>query len=373
MAAGDSLKDTFDPAVVDWIAGRVSQAYGAFPKDAFVQSVTAGLAPLPLMARKDLITQGLADGLPGDFAAAVKIVLDAIGEDDGTGGMEGMDSFRYLPFVHFVGVHGLDDVPRSLDALHTLTKYFSAEFDIRPFLLAHPAETLARLSHWVDDPDWRVRRLVSEGTRPRLPWGMRLRPFIDDPSPVLRLLERMMEDGHPTVRRSVANNLNDIAKDHPDTAVAFVRPWADHRNAEVRRLVRHALRTLVKKGHQGALSTLGFSGGGDVAAEVTLAVPVLAMGGTLDFGVTVKSREEDAVNLVVDYAIHFVKANGKRAAKVFKLKAVTLPAGEEIALSGRYAFVEKTTFRHYPGEHALEILVNGRSAATVPFVVTPAA
>ena len=169
-----------------------------------------------------------------------------------------METLFYLPFVFFVADHGLECFETSMRAQYELTKRFTAEFSIRAFIERYPNETLKRLAEWAHDPNMHVRRLVSEGTRPRLPWASRLRGFQEDPSPVLELLEVLKDDPEEYVRRSVANNLNDISKDHPELVVEVTRRWWLDASEDRRRLVRHALRTLVKAGNTEALAVLGY-------------------------------------------------------------------------------------------------------------------
>ncbi len=199
-----------------------------------------------------------------------------------------MQPFRYMPFVFYVGQHGLGAFEESMLAQYELTKRFTAEFSIRPFLIHHEAATLARLRQWTVDPDPNVRRLVSEGTRPRLPWAPRLPAFIADPAPVLELLELLRDDPSEYVRRSVANNLNDISKDHPDVVVEVARRWWADGDEPRRRLVRHALRTLVKRGDPAALEVLGHVGADHlVVREVSIDPRDPTIGGSVRITATV--------------------------------------------------------------------------------------
>jgi 3-methyladenine DNA glycosylase AlkC len=276
--------------------------------------------------------------------------------------------FAAWPVIDFVGKHGLSHPRESLDALRRLTPLFSAEFAIRPFLVHHEALTMTRLRKWTRDGDEHVRRLVSEGTRPRLPWGERLAKLQRDPTPVLRLLERLKDDRAEYVRRSVANNLNDISKDHPQVVVDVARSWSRGASDERRRIIRHATRTLVKSGHPGALAVLGFDPRARVSvADLSVTPKRLTLGGSLAIRFVLRSRARTAQPLVVDYAVHHVKKSGERKAKVFKLKVLELGAGDRVTIEKRHAIRQISTRQYHSGRHAVDILVNGRACARAEF------
>ncbi|CAN0477827.1 unnamed protein product, partial [Phaeothamnion confervicola] len=190
MAESKALKDIYDRAAVRFLAARMARVRPAFPADRFVREVVADLPALELKGRALRIAQGLRAHLPDDYAKALALVVRAAGADDGTGGIGGMSGFRFLPLLNFIGRYGLDDPERSLEALSRLTRHFSAEFDVRPFLLRHPDLTLKRMHAWARDADWRVRRLASEGSRPLLPWGLRVPALVADPSKAMAILDR---------------------------------------------------------------------------------------------------------------------------------------------------------------------------------------
>lgn len=245
-----------------------------------------------------------------------------------------------------------------MHAQYELTKRFSAEFSIRPFLVRYPDATYARLEAWSKDANVHVRRLVSEGTRPRLPWAPRLRAFQDDPQPVLALLERLKDDSERYVQRSVANSLNDIAKDHPDLVTDVCRRWMSDATPGRAWIVKHALRSLVKKGEQGALSIIGASGAPSVAVDLIALEPrEVKLGGELRFAISITSTMKQSQNLVVDYVVHFAKASGETRPKVFKLRRIELGAMDRIELRGAVSFAKMTTRRHYTGRHGLDAMI----------------
>lgn len=364
----DALKDFYNAAVVGGIAERVSAAHPVFPVDHFRKEVMAVLPPLSLMQRARAIADGLRRHLPPGYPDALAILLNSLDPDDSKGGIDGMGGFRHLPLLNFVGAYGLEHPDLSLNALRQMTKHFSAEFDIRYFIERHHDLTMTAVRSWTNDPHWAVRRLCSEGLRPRLPWGLRLKRFIADPMPVLEIIETLRADPHESVRRSVANNLNDIAKDNPDAVIATVRRWQAEDPDGTADAVRHGLRTLVKKGDTRALKLLGF----DHKAPVTMLDFAIAksryrVGDRLAFTVCLRHDGRKTAKLSVDYAVHWRNARGGLQAKVFKLAKPQLGPGETVTLEKTHSLKPITTRRYYAGEHKVEILVNGQSVADAKF------
>lgn len=255
------MKHLLGPEAVACLAHNVSLVYTPFDAAAFADSAHDGLAPLGLLERGRKLAGALREHLPGKYATAIEVLLASLTPPLTRTEDNGLAVFFYLPHVTFVATYGLDPEENagedpfevSMQAQYELTRRFSAEFSIRPFLIQQPARTLAQLMAWTNDPDPHVRRLCSEGTRPRLPWGIRLPAFIADPAPVLPLLEALKDDGSLYVRRSVANHLGDIAKDHPELVFETCSRWLAGASNDVRWLIRHALRYPAKKGHPVAL------------------------------------------------------------------------------------------------------------------------
>jgi len=368
----DRLKDFFDEGVVRSIARDLRSAHAELDERAFVAACMKDLAALELTARGGRVAEVMREHLPRDFARAAEIIVRSLGPElDRTEGF-GLAPLRYMPHVFFVARHGLEegDFEASMRAQYELTKRFSAEWSIRAFLERHPDATYRRLLEWTGDPNVHVRRLVSEGSRPRLPWAMRLRAFQADPRPVLRLLELLKDDPERYVQRSVANNLNDIAKDHPDLAVATCRRWSRGAPPGRRWIVGHALRFLVKRGDAAALAALGFAGKPRVrTAGIRLAPRRVKLGASLGFSFDLVSAASRPQELLVDYAVHFVKANGTVGPKTFKLSKVSLPGRGRIRFDGKVSFAQMTTRKHFPGRHRIEALVNGVSFPLAVFQV----
>jgi len=343
------------------IAEMIAKVHPAFDRSGFVREALDGYDALPLMARGKKIARALRHFLPDDYARAVAILMDSLDQPHGRDPRQSLGSFLYLPHTMFVAEYGLAHFELSMLAQHALTQRFTAEFSIRPFLEHHPDATLRQLKIWTADPSAHVRRLVSEGTRPRLPWAPRLRQFQIDPTPVLALLELLKDDPELYVRRSVANNLNDIGKDHPDVLTAIAQAWLKGASAERGWIVGHALRSAVKRGESGALNALGFGKAAQVAVgNIQITPQQVTMGGTVSITFDVTNIDAQTQSVLVDFCVHYVKASGQSRPKVFKLKNLELAAGQTVHLSKKMLLAEMTTRKHYPGLHQVEVILNGQ-------------
>ncbi len=359
----EPLKNLLHPGLVTDMAGHISSHAPDFDAARFTRLATDGMAALELMQRAERIKDALAETLPADYAAAADILRKALPEN----GTPGLTGWALLPVNQFVSQHGLQHFELSLALLKALTPHFTAEFGIRRFIHAEQDRALAEISGWVTDANHHVRRLASEGTRPRLPWAMRLPALVKDPQPILPILVALLDDPEDYVRRSVANSLNDIAKNHPALVTDFVERHIANASAERRQLLRHASRTLLKRGDAKALANFGFVAAKGIAATLTLAAPIVEFGDKLGFSIVVTNAEAAPQRLMIDYAIHHVKANGTLAPKVFKWKQLDLPAGASHGIARDHAIRAITTRRYYPGAHRIEILINGAVCASAGF------
>ena len=355
------LRDVFNPAAVEQLAHNIARAWPAFDRAGFVSTITSQLDALNFGGRNVLIRDTLRAYLPPAFPEAIQILLDALEPEIPDCELSGFDRFTIMSQNDFVAVYGLEHLDLSLRALYELTKRFTAEGAIRAFLQRYPEPTLARLAEWVTDPNCHVRRLVSEGMRPRLPLAPRLRAFIKDPRPVLALLELLKADPVLMVRRSVANNLNDIAKDHSDLVVATLARWKQAKDPGTEWIIGHAARTLLKQGHPGALALLGYPTETNISvASLQLNQTTVRLGEDLAFTIKIQSTADAPQNLMIDYVVHHRKANGKLAPKVFKLAKKRLDSRETLHLSKSHPFRPLSTRIYYPGRHAIELQINGQ-------------
>jgi 3-methyladenine DNA glycosylase AlkC len=356
---GEPFKNLINRRTVADIGAALVAAWPAFPRESFEQHACAGLDGLELKARAMHLCAALEATLPPDFAQAADVLQVSIDA--------GLSGWALWPIGEYVARHGQQAVDRALEVLHALTQRFTAEWAIRPFIVKHPEPTFSALLRWTRDPSPHVRRLASEGSRPRLPWGMQLKALIDDPSPTLPLLEALLDDDSEYVRRSVANHLNDIARDHPGLIADWLERHLPGASPKRRSLLRHASRSLVKRGDPRVLAAWGLGARlrGEAALAVTPARVKLGDGVTLE--VTLRSRGKAGQALVVDYAVHHVKANGRSSPKVFKGWTLELAAGQTRSLVKRHAIKPITTRRYFSGMHRVQLLVNGRAVAEAAF------
>ena len=358
----EPLKNHFDARVPRGIAEQIATIWPTFPSRQFLAEVLSNYDDLELMDRGRSIARALARHLPGDYPAALEILMKSITARRGDGISGGMASFYYLPHTSFIAEFGLDHFDVSMSAQHALTQLFTAEFSVRRFIERHEERSLALFRKWATDPSPHVRRLVSEGTRPRLPWAGRLRRFQENPAQVIALLELLKDDPEIYVRRSVANNLNDIGKDHPELLLRIARGWMKGATAERQAIIRHALRSLIKQGDPGALEILGYQGAVKVAIEnIAIEPKRVRKGESVSVRFDVKSRSRNIQRVLLDLRIHFVKANGKPSPKVFKVGSLDLPPGGTRGLRKTVSLAELTTRKHYTGRHDMEALVNGQA------------
>lgn len=361
IQAAPALKEIFDRARLKHFASETKAIWPAFDEKRFVALATDGLDDLGIMQRMRLAAEAFGATLPQDFGKAVDILTQLAPRI--------RHGFASITLCEYVALYGQRDFDRAMEALKLFTTYGSAEFAIRHFLLADFDRTLSVMRGWAQDENEHVRRLASEGSRPRLPWSFQLKNLIADPSPTLPILERLKADDALYVRKSVANHLNDIGKDHPDVLVDTVARW-DRADPRTGWIARHALRSLVKKGDGSALGLLGASGAAAVRVEHFAVTPAkVRLGDRIAIQAAIVSTGDDAQRLVVDYAVHYVKKLGKTSRKVFKLKEISLPPGGSASLSISQVIRDFTTRTHQPGHHAVELLVNGQVLARSGFEI----
>lgn len=376
QGAGFSLKDhLFNAERVQYLADRFHAANSGFDKSGFVRDTMQQLPQLELKARIVHIATSLERYLADDFRVAAKQIVAALPEPlDPTGTDDDFGDFIFAPLGEFVVRNGLSKkhVRISLKTLKEITQRFSMEDAIRTFINGYPDETLAELALWSIDSNYHVRRLVSEGTRPLLPWSGRI--FIDATTP-LPFLETLHADPTRYVTRSVANHLNDIARKKPAIVLETLHRWKQlgkQHPAELNWMTRHALRTLVKRGHPQALQLLGFNAIPKIAVtDFEIATPQIRPGDAVEFSFSVTAQR--AESLVIDFVIEFVKANGTLSPKVHKLKQLSLKKGQSAVISKRHVLrANATTYTLYPGTHFLTLQINGQPFGRLSFELLPA-
>ncbi|HEY0931177.1 MAG TPA: DNA alkylation repair protein [Gemmatimonas sp.] len=370
----EPFKNFISAELVQSAANHLQRTDARFKAKPFVARVVPQLDALELKARAMCVADALSDALPPDFDDAATLLeraLAPVGVREDAPAMHlaktGLSGWFLWSVGEYAARRGVEHPERALAFLHALTQRFTAEFAIRAIIVAHPELAYRTLATWAHDDSEHVRRLVSEGTRPRLPWGLQLRALIADPSPSLPLLEVLLDDRSEYVRRSVANHLNDIAKDHPALVAEWVErhlPGASHQR---RALLKHACRTLIKKGDARILDAWGLGARFKGSAVLSLAPRRITLGGSTQLTLELTSSAKQAQSLVIDYVVHHVKADGSTSPKVFKGWSLTLPPRGARTLTRKHTVKPITTRRYYAGVHRVEVQINGTVVAEAEF------
>ncbi len=369
----EPFKNQFNKKIITGMAKHFVNAWSDFNDRGFIRLAAKDLQKLELKERSEQIMLAMREFLPDDFEHTSEILLATLApEDNGVGpnatvNEEGIAGWAIMPMTHYVGLYGLGHFDLSMILFKELTKRFTAEFGIRFFILKKPKRVIRVLKKWVKDSNHHVRRLVSEGVRPRLPWSMQLPVFIEDPAPIILLLEELKDDEEEYVRRSVANNLNDISKDHPDLVARIANQWLVEASTQRYKLVRHACRTLIKQGHIKTLKAFGYRKADLKSRQLRILTPKVNFGKKLEFELSITSSAKKDQALIIDYIIHHQKANGTLSPKVFKWKNLTVAPNREITLKKNHVFKQISTRVYYPGRHRLEIMINGASFGMTDF------
>ncbi|WP_244117198.1 DNA alkylation repair protein [Burkholderia gladioli] len=356
------LKDSMGERQFRSLLSTLKLIERSFDTRRFLAVALDGLDELSLMARvrrASLAIEAGAQALPGGYDTVLTLLAEAAPHLGG--------GFLAMVAPDYVGQFGRHDFDRSMAALAFFTRFGSSEFAVREFLRDDPRRALATLRDWSRHEDQAVRRLASEGSRPRLPWSFRLREIEADPALAAPILDNLRADPSDYVRRSVANHLNDVTKLHPDWVLERAAAWGGA-DAGTRWIVRHALRTLVKRGDARALALLGASGAARIEAVPFAVTPArIELGETVTLAAELVSTAQDVQRLVVDYRIGYVKKNGSTAHKVFKLRELTLAPGQRIDIVRSQRIRDFTTRTHYAGRHGVELIVNGAVVAQAHF------
>jgi 3-methyladenine DNA glycosylase AlkC len=354
-----ALKEWFNAKRFRTTAAQLATIHPAFDQKRFLKLALHDLEALTLMQRLRRMTESLHATLPGGYRKNLAILRQLAPRID--------HNFVTLFLPDYVGLYGLDDFDASMEALEFFTTFGSAEFAVREFLRRDLHRTLGVMEKWSRSENEHVRRLASEGCRPRLPWSFRLEALIADPAPVSPILDNLKSDASLYVRKSVANHLNDITKDHPDWVLKRLRSWPldDARTAWI---ARRALRTLIKRGDPQALALIGAGETPRVQVRrFELQPRKLTLGSRLTLISEIASTSDQPQRLVIDYAIHYVKKSGVTSAKVFKWKEVTLAPGGKLIITRGQAIRDFTTRLHHPGRHEVDLVVNGQCLARAFF------
>jgi len=355
------MKEGLGPEAVSRLGRNLRLGDPTFDEAAFVEGALSGLEALELKDRVRHLASVMAAHLHPDFPEAIGGICDSLAQWDRGLASDSLRGFSSWPVFTFVAEYGLDHCDLSLKAIRVMTHLFTGEFAVRAFLLKYQAEALVHVQRWAKDKSPEIRRLASEGVRPRLPWAGRLPMFQSDPTAVLDILEQLKDDSSAYVRRSVANCLADVAVDHPDRVIEVCHGWMCGASEERRWVIKRGTRNLVKSGHPGIWELHGFASDPAVVVENLQVSPgLVGLGQKFEIRFALRSLASTQQALVVDFIVHHVKSSGKTTEKVFKLRQLQLGAGACAEFSKSHTFRKITTRVYYPGTHRIEVQVNGR-------------
>ncbi|EGT4251398.1 TPA: DNA alkylation repair protein [Clostridioides difficile] len=343
------LKNMYNRESLYEVAVAIQSVYNSFKVDEFIKStMDETWNNLELKARCRKISMSLGMYLPEDYKEALSILEKSV-----TGFY-----FAFF-FPDFVEVYGQDDInwDLSISALERNTEYWSSEFAVRAFIIKDEERMMAQMRKWSKHKSEHVRRLASEGCRPQLPWGQAISKFKKDPTPVLPILEQLKTDTSTYVQKSVANNLNDISKTHPDLVISIAKDWYG-KNKSTNWIVKHGCRTLLKKGNRDVLAIFGYDDTTSInLQDFTLETTSISIGEDLTFSFNILAKKATKTRL--EYGIDYIKSNGKRNRKIFKISEVSLKENEKKSYMKKHSFADVSVRKHYPGIHSIAIIING--------------
>lgn len=361
-----ALKDIYSPEFYNRFSNTLLQVLPDFDKNIFMEKIfTPAFSSMELKERMRHTTKVLHEFLPENFNEAFSIIEKLIAklrENYGNG-----ESLAYIFLPDYIEIYGINDYENSVKALEFTTQFISCEFGIRPFLIKYP-EMLAQMKVWSKHESPKVRRLASEGSRSKLPWAMAVPDLKKNPDLVIEILENLKADSSEYVRRSVANNLNDIAKDHPAKVLEIARSWKGI-SKETDAIVKHGARTLLKQGHPEILKIYGLDSKNIEVSNFEIHTPKVKIGDSLEFSFTVKNDNNNSQIVRLEYGIYYKKSKGHLAKKVFKISEKEYPANEIINIRRKQSFKIITTRIFYAGMHQLSIIVNGEEKTLKDFEI----
>ncbi|WP_088067205.1 DNA alkylation repair protein [Gottfriedia luciferensis] len=357
----EALKNIYNHDLILKIANEISKVYSDFNRDTFIEKIfDEKWEEKTLKERMRHITISLGETLPNHFEEAIEILTKIKGQFP-------ENSLSSIFFPDFVEVYGLESWERSMEALELFTQHSTSEFAVRPFIVLDQERMMAQMLKWSTSSNEHVRRLASEGCRPKLPWGMVLKNLKIDPTPILPILENLKEDESLYVRKSVANNLNDISKDHPNLVLELAKEWYG-KNPHTNWIIKHACRTLLKKGNKEALTIFGFQSTEAITiANFQLYTDQIKIGEDLNFSFEILSSAPSPTKIRIEFVIDYVKSKGNRSKKIFKISENTIEKNKTLTYNKVHSFKDLSTRKHYPGQHSISLFINGLESGTKDF------
>lgn len=354
----DALKHVYTRTYLKQVAAALVTADVAFPTQRFLRSVFDKQWPQrELKDRMYHITDVIMQCFDQNYKRAVKAMKQAAPH---------FGSYEAMFFPAIVEVYGINDWRTSLPAMALFTQYSSSEYAVRPFIIQDQDRMMKQMLQWSSHRNHHIRRLASEGCRPRLPWAPALPALKQDPQPILPILEALKQDASEYVRRSVANNLNDISKDHPDLVLQIAKSWLGQ-NADTNSIVKHACRSLLKAGNKQAMLLFGYADPSAVSiSNLSIKPKRIKIGDKASFDFTLSCKADAAIR--IEYAIDYLKKNGTHNRKVFKISETDNSESQRL-ITRRHDFQQRSTRIHYPGKHHLHIIINGVVKASIDFTL----
>ncbi|WP_456461374.1 DNA alkylation repair protein [Reichenbachiella sp.] len=355
----EPLKNEYNETFVNKLGDLLAERDESFNLDGFVCSIiNDNWEDRELKARMRHITNMVHAHSSLDYPDQLKIMTDISSHFGGLAGMT---------FPDYVEVYGLDHLKESMGALKEMTKYSSSEFAIRPFIVKYEKVVMRSMLDWSEDENEHVRRLASEGCRSRLPWAMALPAFKKDPGLILPILKNLKADESLYVRKSVANNINDITKDNPEVALALCEKWYG-KDAHTNWIVKHGLRTLLKNGNERALQIIGFDDKARFEVEaLQLSEQKVKIGDSFNFEFQISNKEPKQAFAKVGFVVSYQKANGSLSDKIFHVTEKEFASVDSTTFNKKLSFKDLTTRKHHPGLHKIGVLVNGKKLAEEEF------
>jgi len=359
------IKDIYSPVFYNKFGDAVKYVVPAFDKEGFINGISGdNFDDKEWKDRMKHTTRVFHQFLAVDFPEAVRLIMKIIGklraDRPGEGGLE----YIFLP--DYIETYGLDDLDHSVQAFEFITQFISCEFAVRPFILKYGNLMISEMLKWSTHEKHTVRRLASEGSRPRLPWAMAIPALKLNPEPIMPILENLKTDPSESVRRSVANSINDIAKDHPDVVIALAKRWRGI-SKETDAIIKHGCRTLLKQGHSEILKQYGLQSENIAVQDFRILTPEIKIGDSVEFAFSITNQNLAKHTVRLEYGIYYQKSKGHLARKVFKISEKVYEPGVTVNIHRKQSFRLITTRVFHPGEHQVSIIVNGQEKGNLGF------
>ena len=364
----EPLKNVYSPTFIDSLTKSLKHVYPSLKQKAFVKAVfNSDWESKELKQRMKHLAYVLQKFLHHDYKLDIQTIIEWVHYLKGDS--ESQQSFQYLFLAEYVEIFGREDLILSLKAIEELTQYTSCEFAIRPFLIKHPEKVMKQMLKWSTHKNASVRRFSSEGARPRLPWGMAIPAFKKDPTLILPILENLKNDVSLYVRKSVANNLNDITKDNPEVVIGLIKKWKG-KSEHTDWIIKHGSRTLLKKAHAEVLGLFDLHTAVRCSVlNLTLNKKHTTLGDDISFSFELETDPKKESKLRIEYAVYYAKASGKTSRKLFKITEKMYTKASNVVISKRISFKDLSTRKHYSGMHTIAIVINGTEMEKKEFLV----